>query len=138
MTCNQPLGEQGTMNNISANDHASVLFVSFYSSACQHSEELAQKIRRLLPREFLSAQGKEFHTALFNICQEQFLDSIYSYLVPFDNVGCILPEGYLGYSISARVSAGGFVKEIPIRNGDIDLAQMWLDVVEEMPVMSKK
>ena len=117
------------------NHPAETLFASLQGGLASWTKTLASRIRTLIGTDKLTVHQ---HKELEAIIRKE-LESFASYFFGrFDNVGCSLPPGILGYNIIAKPSAereGGQIiplGEVDIREGEQDYSEMWLDYVAQI------
>lgn len=115
--------------NCLMNHPAETLFDSLHGGLAGTTKTLASRIRALVGAEKLSVQQ---HKELEAIIQKELESLGWYFLGRFDNVGCSLPPGILGYKIVAQPSTereGEIIPlhEIDIREGEQDYADMWFD-----------
>ncbi|MFN3653583.1 MAG: hypothetical protein ACK47B_28730 [Armatimonadota bacterium] len=100
------------------------------------SDSLVSDVEKFLGGEKLSPEQR---LELRRLVSEHLEGFGWFLLGQFDNVGCGLPEGVLGYRIVAKPSkrrADGEVDSLPeedIREEYLDYADMWLDYVAGLP-----
>jgi len=109
------------------NDAARILFENMHSDIASWSRHTASQVRRAVPTEGWSP---EQHQALEAALREGMKSLAWSFFGTFDNVGCALPDGVLGYRITGIPSAekDGDIQElapVDIREDDTDYADMW-------------
>jgi hypothetical protein len=115
------------------NHPAEALFGSLHNGLLSWTKTLASRIRELVGADKLSVNQ---HEELEATIQTE-LESLASYFFGrFDNVGCSLPPGVLGYDIIAKLSAereGQIIRlhPVPIREAEHDYAIMWYDFLAE-------
>ncbi len=112
------------------NDQAAALFSAFDDGVSSHASHAASLVRKVVSAQALSP---EQHQALESTLRSELEAFTWFLLGRFDNVGCSLPEGILGYSILAcpcdPSDTGGY-KHLPgfdIREDEEDYAAMWQD-----------
>jgi hypothetical protein len=112
------------------NHPAETLFDSLNGGLADTTKTLASRIRALVGADKLSVQQ---HKDLEAIIRKDLESLAWYFLGRFDNIGCSLPPGVLGYNIIAQPSAereGGQIialQEVDIREGEQDYADMWFD-----------
>jgi hypothetical protein len=112
------------------NHPAEVLFASLHGSLLSCSRSLASRLRALVGPEKLSVQQ---HKDLETIIQSELEPFVWDFLGRFDNVGCTLPPGILGYNIIANLSAERErlppirLQAVDIREGEQDYSDMWYE-----------
>jgi len=117
------------------NDQAAALFSAFDDGVSFYARHAASSVRKVVSAQALSP---EQHQALEVTLRLELEAFTWFLLGRFDNVGCSLPEGVLGYSILARPSdpfdTGEYkhLPEIDIREDEEDYADMWQDHLARM------
>lgn len=112
------------------NDNATILFSAFDDGISHYTRRVASLVRKSLSVQALSAEQDQ---ALDAVLESELHSFTWFLLGRFDNVGCSLPEGILGYSIVAQPSDPATPNEydaLPtedIREGEEDYADMWQD-----------
>ena len=116
------------------NDNATVLFSAFDDGIGFYTRDTASRIRKILSAQTLSVeQHQELEAAL----QSQLRSFTWFLLGRFDNVGCSLPDGVVGYSIIAHprdLAKPDEYEVLPnadIREGEEDYADMWQDYLAD-------
>ncbi len=115
--------------NKDMDDPADVLFRSISDGVRSSAKAAASRIRAVIGASQLTA---EQHKALDELLQQE-LEAFTTHLLGrFDNVGCSLPDGILGYRIIAKPCIPGVADTVPgpeldIRDGERDYADMWRD-----------
>ena len=114
------------------NDQALVLFTSFDDSINYYTRHIAAEVRKIVPAQALTPEQQQ----ALNVALRSELESFTrSFLCPFDNVGCSLPDGVSGYSILAYTSGpakpGEYepLPKVDIREDAEDYADMWQDFI---------
>lgn len=117
------------------NHPAEALFESVHGGMLSFTKALASQLRALLgPEKLLAQQHKELEA----IIRGEFGALIWYILGRFDNVGCSLPPGVLGFDIIARLCAEREsalftpVQKADIREAEQDYADMWLEYLSQM------
>jgi hypothetical protein len=112
------------------NHPAEALFTSLHDGVLYYSKSLETQVRTIAGSEKLSVQQqKELEASI----RAELESLAWYFLGRFDNVGCSLPPGVLGFNIVARPSAereGGQIiplQQVDIREGEQDYAAMWHD-----------
>lgn len=112
------------------NHPAEALFDTLHSGLNGTTKTLASRIRALVGADKLSVLQ---HKELEAVIRKELETLAWYFLGRFDNVGCSLPPGILGYNIVAKPSAereeGQIIalQEVDIREGEQDYADMWFD-----------
>jgi hypothetical protein len=100
-------------------DEAATIFMDQLRSGIAHyARNAASHVRQVVAPEKLSVDQ---HKAIEAMLRSDMSSLVWHVLGTFDNVGCRLPEGVLGYDIIARPSGEN------IREGESDYADMWLE-----------
>ncbi len=114
------------------NDQATVLFTTFDDRINYYTRHIAAGVRKIVSAQALTPEQQK----AMNVALRSELESFtWSLLCPFDNVGCSLPDGVLGYSILARTvdpaKPGEYepLSEVDIREDEEDYADMWQDFI---------
>jgi hypothetical protein len=105
------------------NDCAKIMFEMIESDLQHRTKDIADHIQKIYSSESISPQQQR---ALEVAIRNQLDVLAWGFLGLFDNVGCRLPDGILGYRIRAiRSVIDGEAQEIDIRDGETDYADMW-------------
>ena len=103
------------------NHPAEALFESLHGGLLSSTKTLASRLRVVVGPEKLSVQQ---HKELEVSIRTEFESFVWYVLGRFDNVGCSLPPGILGYNIIAKPCAEGediiALQEVDIREAEQD------------------
>ena len=112
------------------NDQAKTLFSILEEVAASHARHAASQIRKIVSAQALTP---EQHQGLEASLRSEMEGLIWSVLGRFDNVGCALPDGILGYTILARThdptkpDEYEALAEVDVREDEEDYADTWQD-----------
>src|SRR5262249_52906356 len=117
---------------ITMNHPAEALFETLHGGVFSSTKTLASRLRALIGPEKLSVQQ---HRELESIIRGEFESFVWYVLGRFDNVGCSLQPGILGYNVIAKPCAEGekftALEKVDIREGAQDYSDMWFDYLAE-------
>src|SRR2546423_9348700 len=115
------------------NQYAGILFQKLKSHVDANTAELAE---RLVTTCAVGRSTREVQNIVEAQIREALKLQVWCFLGLFDNAGCTLPDGVLGYKIlaSPEVGRGGNLKHgrpVDTRDGEHDYSDMWLAFCSE-------
>jgi len=104
-------------------ESARIFFFVMQDDVKYHSEDLAKRVRAVLPDDFLKSMTPDQHKSLIAALNEGMEHVVASFFVHFDNVGAHLPEGVHGYKILSILPDSS--EQQDIREGEDDYVDLW-------------
>jgi len=107
-----------------------VFFELLADDAKASAKHIAQQVRHNLPGALSAQLSAEDHKSLEAVLHQELKSVVWRFLTHFDNKGCHLPSGILGYTINAHIQGAELERPLDIRIGEQDYSDSWSEFSE--------